>query len=122
MQIGLSKEEVQVHIQSERHRWNVDSQKLAISPSSAEFAETKIDGYSVKNNGKHALKPSMETSIHRSNIENGVGSVNGTNIAVNGLDEDKRDEHAVLVGNSISAELISNVDQCKCGLFFRWWQ
>lgn len=113
MQIGLSREEIQVHNQSEKHRWNVDSQKSAISQSSAEldYAETKTDESMPMNDGKRALEP----NIHQNHIGNGVESNNGTNSPANAIDEDKRDERAVSLGNTTSAELISNDKKCKIG-------
>lgn len=114
MQIGLSREEIQVHIQSEKHRWNVDSQKIAISLSSAEpdFAETEIDEKPPKNDRKQVLKPNMGTNIHHNHIENGIEINNGTNSSANGSDECEHGEHAVPFGNSTSIELISNYEKC----------
>lgn len=116
MQIGLSREEIQVHIQSGKHRWNVDSRKSAISQSAAEpySAETKIDESLPMNNAKRAPKP----NIYQNHIGNGVGSNNGTNSPANGIDGDKRDERAVSLGNSTSAELISNDQKCRIGSNF----
>lgn len=58
MQIGLSKEEVQAHIQSGKHRWNVDLRKTSMTTTISETvihdsicAVKNIDEHHTKNDG-----------------------------------------------------------------------
>lgn len=91
MQIGLSKEEIEVHIQSEKHRWNVVAQKSPTSPTVLHSIETNsIVNISPKNIEKNDL----EMTFHENHTENGGKDINDSANLTNYSDADERDVHA----------------------------
>lgn len=92
MQIGLSKDEIEVHIQSEKHRWNVQK-----APTVPNFIETssiaKIDPKSIEQND-------LEMSFHENHTENGGEYSNDSADSTNDSDENSmEDERNVQAGN-----------------------
>lgn len=61
MQIGVSKEEIEVHIRSEKHRFNVPSQKISIHSTKSASVGTKID---ANFSAESERVPNMEATIH----------------------------------------------------------
>lgn len=92
MQIGVSKEEIEVHIRSGKHQFNVDLQKLC-----THSVGTKIDENPP---AKSERVPKMDANIHGGEINNqNTELLNGIN--ANDM-HDRQNELSQLIGNGYS--------------------